>query len=521
LRSFLLVVALLAVASGAVASAPLSGELRADPPLRLEGDVRVSAASAVLDLAPDVGADPPRVSWDRAWGYSVDLMLNETAVVPTQSGAPVANDSIDWGPGSFLPDRCAPHCLVLALAEGNGTLALQGAAEGPLGLTAAPQDFGAMNTTRSQQSPDAFGLRVPEGRLWAGAGAPFQRAQPNATGEIHLVLSQVDGILTTQEGSRRLETASYEEPYRPVAMGPALGRTIHDRFVYLTLEGARIDAGPGSAARLFAPAADLRVGGVLSATVLHGWMSAGGAREELAHEPLVVEGALRLVAASPDPALAAEPGVRLTLGGEADRVVTHGLVIETQGGARLARAGVAAALLALLAALAALAYRHGILWSLYSRLRAEDILANANRARILATVRAEPGLHVTALRRRVSLSEAVVRHHLNVLRAHGWVVLQKDGRARRVFAVEARQALEEHGARRLQGAGGRSLVARALCAERRGLTQRELMARTGLAQRLVSYHLARMVDEGAVERAPGRPQRYAASEALLRAAGAG
>jgi predicted transcriptional regulator len=115
------------------------------------------------------------------------------------------------------------------------------------------------------------------------------------------------------------------------------------------------------------------------------------------------------------------------------------------------------------------------------------------------------------------LSEAVVRYHLRFLESHGLVHTVRDGRARRSYPIEARGRLAEYAAQHALAGRMRRQVARALVGG--ATTQREIAAAAGLAQRLVSYHLARLVRDGLAVREGARPARYAPDARLARMLG--
>ena len=59
------------------------------------------------------------------------------------------------------------------------------------------------------------------------------------------------------------------------------------------------------------------------------------------------------------------------------------------------------------------------------------------RRRLYATVREYPGIHVREAARQRGTSLALVEYHLNLLREHGLVVVEKDDRYARLYPKEA------------------------------------------------------------------------------------
>ncbi|MHB8634200.1 MAG: thrombospondin type 3 repeat-containing protein [Thermoplasmatota archaeon] len=101
-----------------------------------------------------------------------------------------------------------------------------------------------------------------------------------------------------------------------------------------------------------------------------------------------------------------------------------------------APAGLLAVLLAV-AAGAGLWLRRAFFVVLFSRLAGTDILGNSTRARIMARIEAQPGIHYQGLVRALDVASGIAQHHLRVLLEAGLVRAASTGRERRYFAVRA------------------------------------------------------------------------------------
>ena len=160
------------------------------------------------------------------------------------------------------------------------------------------------------------------------------------------------------------------------------------------------------------------------------------------------------------------------------------------------------ALLALLGgALKALSW-----WIAYSRIGRDEVLENATRRRVHDHVQANPGVGIRAVGRALGLVEGIVRHHVLVLETHGFVVSRRvDGRRGLFLAGTPSQGwtAPPHPTRQ-------RLLER-LADSRQPWTQKQLAEALGLSTRVVSYHLAALLQEGAARTLPGWPTRYAAA----------
>src|SRR5581483_3067714 len=257
---------------------------------------------------------------------------------------------------------------------------------------------------------------------------------------------------------------------------------------------------PGSEARLLAPRSGLDAQGTLASARASGVVRFEGRERRLDHEPVSIEGALQGAWGAADAPILAQPRASATLSGQAERVVAGG---EAQDATALGRAATPAALagLALAAALALALLRGASGWVAYSRIRRDDALENPTRRLVFEHVKANPGVGARAMARALGLAQSVVRHHVVVLEGHAFVTSRRVGARRGYFAAGAPEQTLPPGATRAR--------VEAILASGEACTQKEIAQKLGLSERLVSYHLACLVAEGSVTRAPGRPGRYA------------
>lgn len=148
---------------------------------------------------------------------------------------------------------------------------------------------------------------------------------------------------------------------------------------------------------------------------------------------------------------------------------------------------------------------------LFTRLAPAKVLDHATRERILAIVRAQPGIYWKELQVATRLPTGVLVHHLRTLERHGFVKPMRVGRRLRFYPAGERVAPPEPAPTPAQD--------RVLAALAQGaLTQREVAERVGLTQQAVSYHLRNLERKGRiVSRAgPDGATRYSLVHVLRR-----
>lgn len=126
-----------------------------------------------------------------------------------------------------------------------------------------------------------------------------------------------------------------------------------------------------------------------------------------------------------------------------------------------------------------------------------DPAAGASRARLLALIHRQPGVHKSALCEATGLAWGTVDYHLRLLARGGLVSAQPAGRATRFFPAllvarerEQMAALAEAPASRIA----------ALLRRSPGQGNQALSERLDLSSKVVRRHLLRLVREGLVER---------------------
>lgn len=145
---------------------------------------------------------------------------------------------------------------------------------------------------------------------------------------------------------------------------------------------------------------------------------------------------------------------------------------------------------------------------LYSRIAKERLLDHGSRERLLATIRATPGLAVADLAERTALPRNTVTYHLRVLERERLVSSTRNGRNRLFFApgsLEKRDQAEAMATLRHET----SLALARAIGESPGVDQKQLCARVGVSPSLAHWHADRLVASGVVDkRREGRSVRY-------------
>lgn len=139
---------------------------------------------------------------------------------------------------------------------------------------------------------------------------------------------------------------------------------------------------------------------------------------------------------------------------------------------------------------------------MYTRMRAEEALGHTTRQRIFGILRDRPGTSRRELSQMMQVSGAALLHHLEIMGACGLIAARRAGREI-IYTCGPRPPIEAS-----LRTPARLELARLLLVSPR--TQVELSSETGLSQRLVAYHLARMED--IVEATCERPRRYLVRE---------
>lgn len=186
-----------------------------------------------------------------------------------------------------------------------------------------------------------------------------------------------------------------------------------------------------------------------------------------------------------------------------------GVVAPESDAPRLAIVIVAAAALLALGGFAALLVRRDerlywrflvVLSPLFTRLARDEILDQDVREAIYRHIEGEPGVHLTAIKRALSLHNGTALHHLRHLETNGYVHSAMDGRLRRFFVTGV--------APRFEGAPPLVDAVLAFVAQHPGTTNARVAAALGKRPTLVSYHVQRLAQAGRLAKEPaGREQR--------------
>jgi predicted transcriptional regulator len=426
-----------------------------------------------------------------------------------QSGP--ADDPIQTSNATIRSFACQEDCRVILVVSGGGRVGLEGNASGRL----ATLPLGERFCSRECTGEDAFRRDEPTGALVAGPALLGGSPHLLASGRVTLFLKGASAIVETARGNESLDATTSRDP--AVAPLPPVVYQGVDRHAWLNLTGASVLQGTGPA-ELLAEKAELDLQGALASPDASGTLDYAGNQTSFRHQPIRLEGALLLDATrSPSagaPATDALGGAPLASGVRGDATLVRVGDHETRAApgasassaALAARIGLGGAILAALVLLA-----RALLVPLYSRIAPANALANANRARIHALLSDSPGQCPADVSRATGIARVVVRHHLAVLEAQRLIVSRRvEGR---LLYLPARRSLDPETlrAKAQLKSGTRRRLAEVVGAAPEGLTQGDIIARTGLPRRLVAYHLRRLGGLGLVEHDGGAPRRYRSS----------
>ena len=126
---------------------------------------------------------------------------------------------------------------------------------------------------------------------------------------------------------------------------------------------------------------------------------------------------------------------------------------------------------------------------LYTKLQREEVLDHFTRGRIYGLVESNPGIHYTLIRKRLGVGNGTLTYHLATLEREGFIRSEWDGLYKRFFP--AQMPFSKGGAVE-PGPVQREILE--LVKRRPGISQKEISHETGLSKRVVSYHVARMVE---------------------------
>ncbi|MEA3198908.1 MAG: Helix-turn-helix domain [Thermoplasmata archaeon] len=498
MRAALLVALLVLLpAAGASAGAPVHAQATLVGGVGLQGAISARATDGLLDLSAAPG-HPISLSFASARGEQIDryhqLVHTGLPIWPHSPGYGTPNgtrSALSLGATQGATITCKESCfLVLASSDPLGVETDQLA----LHELDRPRTF---RTSTAGSGPDSeYVVTEPAGTLEATGAA----GTPVLPSHVHLVL--LNATLHTSAGE--IDTFEREEP-RSDAPGQPLLTQAHTRWVWLDLVDPRIEGLSPFTLEGTTDAVDVQ--GRLAAGSAAGDITVGWIPHSLGGGTLALEGALQVAVsgsrqASGLLAPAPEP-MRISLVGTATRASAAG--VDLLGGLSAQKAAVAGGvtILGLLAVAGALA--------LYTRIAPSRALKHPMRQRIHALLLERPAATTADLVRWTGAHRIVVRHHLRMLENSGHVASQRHG------AIRCYHVVGEVAPREVERSASvrdptRRAIAALVAGAPAGLTQRDLVERTGFSQRLVSYHLGRLEQAGFLEPHDGAsPRRYRAS----------
>lgn len=394
------------------------------------------AAAAPLDLTfqPPAQAGPGLHATGTAWALLIfgDADAGDADLAAPDGGslASFTLTDVDLA-GAAGQDAWSPDQPPRALGPTEARLSAAGA--GSLYVEAD-----AIEAVADGAQAEAVGHRCPRALLTGpervGLEARYDELCAAAVGAA-VIARALDGSMPVRLAVRGLRVAEWhhvavdcpaQAPECPdggerstAQQGPATVRTFGYRRLAPTGADASIQ-GNLSAARVLlgGPAFDLAVAGQLRLLQARG--AGDCACPGLDGRTLRVAGDLRLEGLRPGP----DGSLRAALAGD----VQAARLDETPVDARVLF-GVAGALAFVgVAAVAAKA-----LLAAFTRLVPHELLQARSRRRLMEAIQATPGIHERGLARLTGLAPTTVRHHVDVLAAHGLVRKRRDGRRTRLF----------------------------------------------------------------------------------------
>jgi DNA-binding transcriptional ArsR family regulator len=479
-RGVLLLLALLALP---LASAvPASVEMRVQPPLALEGTVRLAAGHGVVPL-PAVQSLPVR-----AEHLNVTLALVDRGTTGTPAQGPAGLlAALELPP----PLGAAPEERVryLEMDQPQDLVVVVRQAQWKAVLAVGPYDTGALRLQGHEASvapADAGALGLPAELAEPGGG--WLRAEAagilDARGTLR---GLVDGLsLLAENGTAALQVDT----------------TRQDRgeqwIALLRWTGASLSLRSDEPLALLAPALDLDLDGQLRGARAWGDIAQQQASDAARGEPVLARGRMQ--------------GTLRQGGGNVALAAQGDLAYLAVGDRREDFAKAAAAGLAAAGALAYAAQHLRVLAvPLYARVAPDELLDNDVRRRVHGHVRANPGADVKDTAAAVGVSWSTAAYHLHRLEREAVLLSRRAGRSKRFFLNGAQAPARADALGALRNPTTRAIAQ--LVASRPGLMQKEIGAALGLPASTVSWHMRRLRDLGVVrEERKWRRAEYAAGQ---------
>lgn len=464
-----------------------------------DGGVEMRAGPSIPSYsftASATRADVTIYSWERQYAVLPPLYEHDTKRDPatrTETLRDLTLEVTSLRPGAFL---------VLGMEDGGMQADFeQGRIANAWGVWFAPgSDIG-------RQAPDGF---VPE-YAWHQRDQVVlepDRLDLTADGTFRLSFFEADIGIDSADGRTTYTTGERQEAPHHTAIGET-ARTSVFRIVTMVLHDATLMAQWGGASHVAATQPSIDIQGALDIPHARGDLVYDRLGLFPHEEPVSADGTFHVEplvdpAATPQDAEAYDAigyyeGGDLALSGDASEVALSNTAIHTPWSKQNNAVAVAASGAGLLA-LAFAAWRWGPLAVavLYSRLEQGALLDNPMRAQIYQIVCTNPGISARQVHQLSDASWGTVVHHLAKLESARYVAVRSQGRAKCYYENHGKWDEHQSQLALLSRKKTRSLADAITQAP--GRDQAALVARTGLPQSTVSYHLLKLEKEGLVDK---------------------
>jgi predicted transcriptional regulator len=144
----------------------------------------------------------------------------------------------------------------------------------------------------------------------------------------------------------------------------------------------------------------------------------------------------------------------------------------------------------------------------------KDLLALDARRDIYELVQRAPGTHLRGVERELQLPLGQILYHLDYLERKEMLVAKKDGGFKRYFLRNRLSRREKDYAAAFRHTVPRRVTLHLLTTP--GLTHRDLLDHVDVSASTLSFHLAKMVENGVLERVTGNGEtRYTVADAAV------
>jgi predicted transcriptional regulator len=154
----------------------------------------------------------------------------------------------------------------------------------------------------------------------------------------------------------------------------------------------------------------------------------------------------------------------------------------------------------------------GLLLPLFTRLRRKEVLNQFTRGEIYGFIKANPGVHLTAIKENLGLANGVLAYHLKVLTREEFIVVRREGGFKRFYPRDMRVPRKRVHFTRLQ----LDIVEKLHLHP--GLTQASLARMLGESKQVINYNVSVLMaaDVVRVEREGGKTLCYVKDGAAIR-----